>query len=335
MPCLFHANFAHAFNWSWALGWRACPLASDDNLVRFMSQAKATHALQLRTILQKLISRGLLAPESASYISALPPTTPIAQAPPYGASLHSATAQAHVHAQHQAALASLVAQARASSGAPSTSGNTRSVDLAPMGSSSGPMEPVASSESSAADLPRDLTVLGTSQGFPNLPANLSGGLSSESSTLSNGLHLGASSGPPFPISQSGRCVGRQSQDGLPRDSLQAHLDALEGALGPLSSQSSYPLPEASPNQEEAYPTHLMRDTRDVHPGTVSLGGVSLDGGASIRSSVDLQGDEAIQLFTESAQYDQRQQPYPVGASPPLAPPSSAEPVSDTASSIPA
>lgn len=44
-------------------------------------QAKATHAVQLRTILQKLTMRGLLAPESASYISSLPPATPLPGGP--------------------------------------------------------------------------------------------------------------------------------------------------------------------------------------------------------------------------------------------------------------
>lgn len=52
-------------------------------LARMFQQAKATHAMQLRTILTKLMLRGILAPESASYISALPPVTPIlpAQSP--------------------------------------------------------------------------------------------------------------------------------------------------------------------------------------------------------------------------------------------------------------
>jgi len=40
-------------------------------------QAKATHASQLRTILMKLTLRGLIAPDGASYISALPPVTPM------------------------------------------------------------------------------------------------------------------------------------------------------------------------------------------------------------------------------------------------------------------
>ena len=35
------------------------------------------HAIQLRTILTKLTLRGLLAPESAAYISSLPPATPM------------------------------------------------------------------------------------------------------------------------------------------------------------------------------------------------------------------------------------------------------------------
>ena len=45
-------------------------------LAYHFQQAKAMHAVQLRTILQKLTLRGLLAPESASYISALPPSMP-------------------------------------------------------------------------------------------------------------------------------------------------------------------------------------------------------------------------------------------------------------------
>lgn len=45
------------------------------------AQAKEMHALQLRTILQKLMLRGMLAPESATYISSLPPTTPMATTP--------------------------------------------------------------------------------------------------------------------------------------------------------------------------------------------------------------------------------------------------------------
>jgi PAS domain S-box-containing protein len=46
-------------------------------LALMFQQAKSTHALQLRTILMKLMLRGILAPESVSYISSLPPTTPI------------------------------------------------------------------------------------------------------------------------------------------------------------------------------------------------------------------------------------------------------------------
>jgi len=99
--------------------------------------------------------------------------------------------------------------------------------------------------------------------------------------------------------------------------LQAHLDALDGSLGPLSSQGSYSLD----TRDDAYPANLANlryGSRDgghlMHPGSVSLGGVSLEG-ASCRSSVDLQGEEALQLFAESAHYDHRQQPYPVGASP--------------------
>ena len=40
-------------------------------------QSKAVQSMQLRIILQKLIARGLLAPESANYISSMPPQTPI------------------------------------------------------------------------------------------------------------------------------------------------------------------------------------------------------------------------------------------------------------------
>ena len=40
-------------------------------------QAKATHAMQLRTILMKLMLRGVLSPDNASYISTLPPITPM------------------------------------------------------------------------------------------------------------------------------------------------------------------------------------------------------------------------------------------------------------------
>jgi hypothetical protein len=46
-------------------------------LALMFQQAKSTHALQLRTILMKLMLRGVLAPESVSYISSLPPITPI------------------------------------------------------------------------------------------------------------------------------------------------------------------------------------------------------------------------------------------------------------------
>jgi len=41
------------------------------------AQAKATHGMQLRSILMKLMLRGMLAPESANYISTLPPATPM------------------------------------------------------------------------------------------------------------------------------------------------------------------------------------------------------------------------------------------------------------------
>ena len=44
-------------------------------LAYHFQQAKAMHAVQLRTILHKLTMRGLLAPESAAYISSLPPAT--------------------------------------------------------------------------------------------------------------------------------------------------------------------------------------------------------------------------------------------------------------------
>ena len=50
-------------------------------LAHRFQQQKATHAVQLRTILQKLTMRGLLAPESAAYISSLPPQTPMGNGP--------------------------------------------------------------------------------------------------------------------------------------------------------------------------------------------------------------------------------------------------------------
>ena len=39
-------------------------------------QVKQAHALQIRTILRKLTLRGVLTPESASHLSALPPSIP-------------------------------------------------------------------------------------------------------------------------------------------------------------------------------------------------------------------------------------------------------------------
>ena len=42
-------------------------------------QVKAAHALQMSTILTKLTLRGLVTPESAAYISTLPPQTPLAR----------------------------------------------------------------------------------------------------------------------------------------------------------------------------------------------------------------------------------------------------------------
>mmetsp|Transcript_5127 Transcript_5127/g.15630 ORF Transcript_5127/g.15630 Transcript_5127/m.15630 type:complete len:505 (-) Transcript_5127:599-2113(-) len=50
-------------------------------LALMFQQAKSTHAVQLRTILMKLMLRGILAPESVSYISSLPPLTPIMPQP--------------------------------------------------------------------------------------------------------------------------------------------------------------------------------------------------------------------------------------------------------------
>jgi len=47
-----------------------------------LQQIKSAHAAQIRTILTKLMLRGLLTPESASYLSALPPATPLGQHPP-------------------------------------------------------------------------------------------------------------------------------------------------------------------------------------------------------------------------------------------------------------
>jgi len=44
-------------------------------LAIMFAQAKATHAMQLRSILMKLLLRGMLPPESISYLSALPPAT--------------------------------------------------------------------------------------------------------------------------------------------------------------------------------------------------------------------------------------------------------------------
>ena len=39
-------------------------------------QVKQAHTLQIRTILRKLTLRGVLTPESASHLSALPPSVP-------------------------------------------------------------------------------------------------------------------------------------------------------------------------------------------------------------------------------------------------------------------
>jgi len=47
------------------------------HLGSMFEQAKLTHAMQLRTILTKLMLRGILAPESATYIASVPPATPI------------------------------------------------------------------------------------------------------------------------------------------------------------------------------------------------------------------------------------------------------------------
>ena len=46
-------------------------------LAQTFQQAKATHAMQLRTILMKLMLKGVLAPESVGYISSLAPQTPM------------------------------------------------------------------------------------------------------------------------------------------------------------------------------------------------------------------------------------------------------------------
>lgn len=52
-------------------------------LAQTFQQAKATHAMQLRTILMKLMLRGVLAPESVGYISSLAPQTPMLPVAPY------------------------------------------------------------------------------------------------------------------------------------------------------------------------------------------------------------------------------------------------------------
>lgn len=51
------------------------------SLAATFNQAKATHTMQLRSILMKLMLRGMLAPESVSYISAMPPATPMLPVP--------------------------------------------------------------------------------------------------------------------------------------------------------------------------------------------------------------------------------------------------------------
>ena len=47
---------------------------------QMFQQARAIHAVQLRTVISKLTVRGLLSPDSASYISSLPPATPMLSA---------------------------------------------------------------------------------------------------------------------------------------------------------------------------------------------------------------------------------------------------------------
>jgi len=49
-------------------------------LGQMFQQARAIHAVQLRTVISKLTVRGLLSPDSASYISSLPPATPMLSA---------------------------------------------------------------------------------------------------------------------------------------------------------------------------------------------------------------------------------------------------------------
>ena len=125
---------------------------------------------------------------------------------------------------------------------------------------------------------------------------------------------------------------QSSSDGHASSLPRGILEALESSFDALQNPDVFrltPEPEGSVSREEAYPTNLRysRDGALFHPGSISiggasLGGVSLDGGGS---SVDLQGEEALQLlagekallaFADSTtNYEPRQPPYPVDASP--------------------
>ena len=252
--------------------------------------------MQLRTILQKLTQRGLLAPESATYISSLPPATPIVQqlqaglpqqpSPPLQPSMPSHAQQAHTQqtlAAHQAhkALAVSFASASAMVSAPST----------------------ASPQTMSTDLSQLTTSLTSALGADQLPG---GQLSSRMPNLPSGVHLSS-------LDRS-----------MTNDSLQAHLDALEAGLAPLSSQPGHH-DSGSPSPNDGMCSHNSVDTA-ANSSAIAVsdlrGGASLDLPADLRSSVDLHGDEALELFADSQQfdhrqaagYDQRQQPYPVSAS---------------------
>jgi hypothetical protein len=198
-------------------------------LALYFQQAKETHAWQLRVILQKLTLRGLLAPESASYISSLPPATPMRTVNP-GFTGHSM-------------------------GLGSVSGGASGLGVyGPTGTLGGGGSLPHGSAATSAAAPHASAALSTQpdrRGTHGICGGvLAGPLAADLSALAGGLPLGFSGSAlgRLPPSLAGGPSGTPTVGSMSHDGLQAQLDALEaGLFAPLSSHSPNDGQSHSPN----------------------------------------------------------------------------------------
>lgn len=255
-------------------------------LAHHFQQAKAMHMMQLRNILQKLTMRGLLAPESAAYISSLPPTTPMGPMPTLPGALPG--------------------------GFPTSMPLATPTPLA-----------LSALAGGLGGLPGG-SMLGGS--LPGAGSDLLGGLGGSCAPNFGGAGGGLGGLPfacGNLFGGGGRGAGPHDSLQAQLDALEAGLMAPLSSSGDHAGEMmgggpSGFLPARDPNSISPMEISGMSSaTANAIMASAGMGGLPMSmTGCAPTSLVDLHGEEALNLFAESnASYDHRlPQPYPIGAS---------------------